>query len=167
MIAVERRDGCVVLRLQRPEVGNAFNDELIARLLDVLDDLRHDARLRALVLTGSGKIFSAGADLNWMKRMQQASRAENLRDAERTALLFARLYDFSAPGDRCRQRSCPGWWRRAGSGERLCSGVTSGELRVFGSSPGHHSSAHLTIRVEEDGREPSAPPVLDRRDLYG
>lgn len=97
MIAVERRDACVVLRLQRPDVGNAFNDQLIAQLLDVLDDLRTDARLRAVVLTGTGKIFSAGADLNWMKRMQQASRAENLRDAERTALLFARLYDFPRP----------------------------------------------------------------------
>ena len=38
MIAVERRDACVVLRLQRPDVGNAFNDQLIAQLLDVLDD---------------------------------------------------------------------------------------------------------------------------------
>jgi methylglutaconyl-CoA hydratase len=97
MLQIERRDPWVVLRLDRPEVGNALNDEVVARLLDVLAELRADAAVRGLVVTGTGKIFSAGADLNWMRRMQEAGAEENRRDAERTATLFAQLYDFPRP----------------------------------------------------------------------
>lgn len=97
MLSIERRAAWVVACLNRPEVGNALNDEVVGRMLDLLADLRADESVRGLVLTGAGKIFSAGADLNWMRRMQEAGPEENRRDAERTATLFAELYDFPRP----------------------------------------------------------------------
>ena len=97
MLSIERRADWVFATLNRPEVGNALNDEVVDRMLGLLADLRADQSVRALVLGGAGKIFSAGADLNWMSRMQQAGPEENRRDAERTATLFTELYDFPRP----------------------------------------------------------------------
>jgi len=97
MLSVERTDAWVFIRLDRPEVGNAINDELVAKFLALLAELRDDESVRALVIGGTGKIFSAGADLNWMRRMQEAGPEENRRDAERTAELFTELYNFPRP----------------------------------------------------------------------
>ena len=97
MLSVERRGAWVFARLDRPEVGNALNDEVSTRMLDLLAELRADQGVRGIVLTGAGKIFSAGADLNWMLKMQQAGVDENRQDAERTARLFTELYDFPRP----------------------------------------------------------------------
>lgn len=73
--------GVATLTLNRPDVHNAFDDMLIAGLSVRLRELDADARVRVVVLAGSGKSFSAGADLNWMKRMAAYSDADNLRDA--------------------------------------------------------------------------------------
>jgi methylglutaconyl-CoA hydratase len=97
MLSVDRTDAWVFIRLDRPEVGNALNDELVDKFLALLSELRADESVRALIIGGSGKIFSAGADLNWMRRMQAAGPDENRRDAERTADLFSQLYDFPRP----------------------------------------------------------------------
>lgn len=67
--------------LDRPEVHNAFDDRLIAALTAHLRELDANAQVRVVVLAANGKSFSAGADLNWMKRMAAYSEAENLRDA--------------------------------------------------------------------------------------
>ena len=53
----------------RPDVHNAFNDALIYEMTDLFHQLDSDRKLRAVVLTGEGKSFCAGADLNWMKRV--------------------------------------------------------------------------------------------------
>jgi methylglutaconyl-CoA hydratase len=97
MLSVERDNAWVFIRLDRPEVGNALNDEVVAKFLALLSELRADESVRALVVGGTGKIFSAGADLNWMRRMQEAGPEENRRDAVRTAELFTQLYDFPRP----------------------------------------------------------------------
>ena len=97
MVNFERQGISAVLRLDRPEVGNALNDEVVAELNALLDRVRADPEVRSVIVTGTGKIFSAGADLNWMKRMRHASREDNLRDAETTAALFGALYDFPRP----------------------------------------------------------------------
>ena len=97
MLSVERTDAWVLIRLDRPEVGNALNGDLVEKFLALLSELRADESVRAVVVGGSGKIFSAGADLNWMRRMQDAGQEENRRDAERTAELFTALYDFPRP----------------------------------------------------------------------
>ena len=85
------------IALNRPDVHNAFDDALIAELTTALATLDRDANVRAVVLTGSGASFSAGADLNWMRRMAAASEAENRADAERLAALMRSLNFLSKP----------------------------------------------------------------------
>ncbi len=74
--------------LNRPEVRNAFNDEVIAELTAVFGELGRRAEVRAVVLAASGTAFCAGADLNWMKRMAGYSREENLADAAALARML-------------------------------------------------------------------------------
>ena len=90
-------DGVAWLTLTRGEVHNAFNDTLIAALTRSLESLQDDARVRAVVLTAKGPSFSAGADLNWMKRMAGYSEAENLADARALARLLQDLDRLSRP----------------------------------------------------------------------
>jgi methylglutaconyl-CoA hydratase len=77
------------LTLDRPEIGNALDPSLVEALGIALGDAAADVGVRAIVLTGAGKHFSAGADLGYMQRMQGASAAENEADALRTQQLFA------------------------------------------------------------------------------
>lgn len=94
-IVIERHVARVALN--RPDVHNAFDDALIAELTSALDTLDHDTNVRAIALTGNGASFSAGADLNWMRRMAQAGEAENRADAERLAALMRALNFLSKP----------------------------------------------------------------------
>src|SRR5438552_2428586 len=81
-LLVDDRDGIVTVTLNRPEVHNAFNDELIAEAIELFDGLARSSA-RAVVLRGSGANFCAGADLNWMSRMVAYTRDENVRDSAR------------------------------------------------------------------------------------
>jgi len=80
--------GVATVTLNRPEVHNAFDDALIAELTGLLAHYGADPAVRALILTGAGKSFSAGADLGWMKRMAGYSYEENLADAAGLARLM-------------------------------------------------------------------------------
>jgi len=92
------RDGPVArLALARPSVHNAFDDDLSAELTGALEALDTDAGVRAVVLTGDGATFSAGADLGWMRRMAQASEDENRDDSLRLAKLMRTLNFLSKP----------------------------------------------------------------------
>ncbi len=81
----------------RPEVHNAFNDTVIYEMTDLFDNLDNEKELRAVVLTGEGKSFCAGADLNWMKRVITQSFEENLKESNALADLFAKIYNFRCP----------------------------------------------------------------------
>ena len=96
-IRIERNGAVATLSLDRPQVHNAFDDRLIAETTAALVSLAADASLRALVLTGAGATFSAGADLNWMRRMATASAEENRDDALRLAKLLRALQFFPKP----------------------------------------------------------------------
>jgi methylglutaconyl-CoA hydratase len=89
--------GVASLILNRPDVHNAFDDVLIGRLSDALDALADNDAVRVLKVVGRGKSFSAGADLNWMRRMAEYSREENLDDARRVARMFHKLANFPRP----------------------------------------------------------------------
>lgn len=89
--------GVATLTLSRPEVHNAFGAELIAELHSKLKQLREDPTIRVLVLTGAGKSFSAGADLNWMRSMIGASEQENYEDSLRLAQMLGALDEFPRP----------------------------------------------------------------------
>ncbi len=87
-----RREGPALhLTLNRPDVRNAFNDEVIAELTAWATSVAHAADVRVVVLKGAGKVFSAGADANWMARMVDYSREDNIRDATRMAEMFLAL----------------------------------------------------------------------------
>src|SRR4249920_3669186 len=90
-------NGIATLTLDRPEVHNAFDDHLIAELTHKLRDLDHNPAVRAVVLAAQGKSFSAGADLNWMRRVARYSEAENIRDAVALASLMRTLDTMTKP----------------------------------------------------------------------
>ena len=96
-LRIERQGTTARVVLQRPEVHNAFDDALIADLTGALCALDNDASVRAVVLTGDGSTFSAGADLNWMQRMAVASEEENRDDSLRLATLMRTLNFLSKP----------------------------------------------------------------------
>ena len=89
--------GIATLTMNRPELHNAFDDILIVEMTAELRRLENDERVRVVRLAGSGKSFSAGADLNYMRRMSSYSREENLRDALVLAGLMQTLNDLGKP----------------------------------------------------------------------
>ncbi len=89
--------GVAWVTLNRPEVHNAFDDDLINRLGEAFTRLGSDDSVRAIVLAGNGKSFSAGADLNWMKRMAGCSDDENQADAHRLASVLKLMSRLAKP----------------------------------------------------------------------
>ncbi len=89
--------GVATVTLNRPEVRNAFNDEVIAELSAAFTRLGNNPDVRAIVLAASGPAFCAGADLNWMRRMADYTRAENLADAAQLAEMLRVIYTCPKP----------------------------------------------------------------------
>lgn len=85
------------LTLNRPEVRNAFNESVIADLTAFARQIPTDGSVRVVVLAGAGPVFSAGADLQWMSKMMDYSREENLVDARAAALMFQALDTLPVP----------------------------------------------------------------------
>ena len=85
------------VRLNRAEVRNAFNAELIRELKIQFDALKKEKSTRVVILSGEGECFSAGADLNWMKSMAGASRKANEADAQKLSDLLETLDRFPKP----------------------------------------------------------------------
>lgn len=86
--------GAATVALNRPEIHNAFNDRLIEELRHVFSELDKNDDCRLVVLTGAGKSFCAGADLNWMKSMVNYSKEENIADSRKLAQMFETLDGF-------------------------------------------------------------------------
>lgn len=98
-LLTEHRDdrGVVTLTMDRPEVRNAFDPDLMAAIRERVGALAVDAGVRAVVLTGAGPAFSAGADLNWMSSMRDYTHDENVEDARSLDQLMRDLDAFPAP----------------------------------------------------------------------
>jgi methylglutaconyl-CoA hydratase len=95
---LRRREGNVEhLVLNRPHVRNAFNDELIAEVTTWARNVAGESDVRAVVISGAGPSFCAGADLTWMTRMASYTREENLRDARAAAAMFEALDTLPLP----------------------------------------------------------------------
>ena len=97
MLVYENRNGVAWVTLNRPEVRNAFDDQLISLLNKTFEKLREDKNIRAVVLAGNGPAFCAGADLNWMKRMAAYTYEQNLADAQALAGMLAALDRLPKP----------------------------------------------------------------------
>jgi methylglutaconyl-CoA hydratase len=89
--------GVARLTMNRPDIRNAFNEQLIGDICEAMGRLNSDPNVRAIVLTGAGKAFSAGADLNMMQRAAKFSAAENKDDARRLAHMLASIYHSAKP----------------------------------------------------------------------
>ena len=85
------------ITLCRPDVRNAFNDEVIAELKTAFIDAGQAADVRCVVLAAEGPAFCAGADLNWMRRMADYTRDENLADAGQLAAMLRAIYECPKP----------------------------------------------------------------------
>jgi len=96
-LKIEQQDAAAWVWMSRPDVHNAFDETLIAELTDAFAALDRDPAVRAIVLAGEGKSFSAGADLNAMKRQGAAALESNLSDARKLATLFRTISMCATP----------------------------------------------------------------------
>jgi methylglutaconyl-CoA hydratase len=96
-LAIEHQGPVGLVTLNRPERHNAFDDALIGELIEALRSMEADDAVRVVVLSGAGPSFSAGADLNWMKRMAGYTRDENLADAAALANMLRLIYRCPRP----------------------------------------------------------------------
>jgi len=88
MLKVDIQKSIARVTLDRPELHNAFNADLIRDTTTAFIELGSNPEVRAIILAGNGKSFCAGADLNWMKSMANYSREENIADAKAAARMF-------------------------------------------------------------------------------
>jgi methylglutaconyl-CoA hydratase len=96
-LTIEHVGPVATVWMDRPDVFNAFNEKLIDELTRACQLLEQDVDVRVLVLAGRGPHFSAGADLNWMRRAALASEQDNLEDARRFARMLRTLSSLSKP----------------------------------------------------------------------
>ena len=79
-LKTQTQHGVCTITLARPDVRNAFNETLIGEIRQAFETAGQDPAVRCVVLAAEGKAFCAGADLNWMRRMADYSRDQNLQD---------------------------------------------------------------------------------------
>lgn len=96
-VRVEKKSGFTEITLQREDVRNAFNPEMIAEITKAFQSVKFDLETRAVVFSGSGKAFCAGADLAWMKSMVDYSFSENQKDAEVLFEMFEAIRNCEVP----------------------------------------------------------------------
>ena len=89
--------GVAEITLNRPDIRNAFDDQLIGALTSAFTKAESDASVSVILLSSVGRHFSAGADLNWMRSMVEASYDENLVDAQKLARLMSTINDCCKP----------------------------------------------------------------------
>ncbi|WP_265945720.1 enoyl-CoA hydratase/isomerase family protein [Dechloromonas sp. A34] len=96
-LEIERAGKVATIWMNRPAVFNAFDEQLIAELTAACTELDADPGVRIVVLGGRGKHFSAGADLNWMKRAAGFTHVQNVEDARKFAAMLRTLAGMSKP----------------------------------------------------------------------
>lgn len=96
-LLIEQKGAVACLTLNRPEIHNAFDEHLIAALTAAVATASADPSVRIILLSGAGKSFSAGGDLNWMRRMAAYSPDENLADAQGLAKLMRTIDESAKP----------------------------------------------------------------------
>ncbi len=81
-ILIETKHQVSTLTLNRPELHNAFNEELISEIHQAMEHFAKDSNTRAIIITGAGQSFCAGGDLNWMKRSASYTHEKNIEEAQ-------------------------------------------------------------------------------------
>ncbi|MBI4865830.1 MAG: enoyl-CoA hydratase/isomerase family protein [Candidatus Wallbacteria bacterium] len=93
----EERHSAAFLTLNRPQIHNAMDDTTVIEAMAALNEAEESDRVRTVVISGAGESFCAGADINWMKRVRNFTKLENIRDAEALCEMFYRIYTFRKP----------------------------------------------------------------------
>ena len=96
-IEVLKAKDIVTVKLNRPDVHNAMNAQMMEELTTCFKELSSDKTVRSIILTGNGKSFCAGADLNWMKSMVNYSKDENIKDSKLLLDLYEMIYSCPKP----------------------------------------------------------------------
>ena len=96
-IEIHKENNVVTVLLNRPDVHNAMNEKLMKELTTCFKELSNDDGVRVIVLTGKGKSFCAGADLNWMKSMAKYSKEENIQDSRLLLDLYETIFTCPKP----------------------------------------------------------------------
>jgi methylglutaconyl-CoA hydratase len=96
-LSITNQGAIRTITLSRPDVRNAFNDEVIAELKNAFTEAGQAVDVRCVVLAAEGPAFCAGADLNWMRRMADYTRDENLADAGQLAAMLRAIYECPKP----------------------------------------------------------------------
>ncbi len=96
-VKVNIENEVMTVTLNRPDVHNAMNQQMIAELTEIFSSVNNTATVRCIVLRGSGKSFCAGADLKYMKAIAGYGFEENKRDGEKLAALFSAVYNSPVP----------------------------------------------------------------------
>lgn len=97
LVTLSIEAGVATVTLNNPDKHNAFDDKIIAQLTDAFERIACDENVHVMVLASTGKSFSAGADLGWMKRMASYSYEENLADANALATMLHKLNFLPQP----------------------------------------------------------------------
>jgi methylglutaconyl-CoA hydratase len=97
LLEVRREGSAVHVVLDRPDVRNAFNAELIEALRAAFETLGEDASARTIILAGNGKTFCGGADINWMRESLDLTREENVEDARRLSRMLRAIDRVPVP----------------------------------------------------------------------
>ncbi len=96
-ITFKKNDRIARVTFSRPEIHNAFNSTMISEMTDVFGEIEKDENIRVVVLTGEGKSFCAGADLNWMRGVIKQTFDQNLAESNALAELFNKIYRCRRP----------------------------------------------------------------------
>ena len=96
-VQLKKDDDIATITLMRPEVHNAMNEQLMRELTTCFKRIQKDESIRVIILTGAGKSFCAGADLNWMKSMVSYSKEENIKDSRLLLDLYETIYQCDKP----------------------------------------------------------------------
>jgi len=96
-IQTTKQDKIFTISLNRPEVHNAMNDTMMKELTNCFKKISIDEEIKVVIITGNGKSFCAGADLNWMKSMANYSKEENIQDSKLLLDLYESIYSCAKP----------------------------------------------------------------------
>lgn len=108
-IHIERvADGAMRIDMARPEVLNAFDEAMIAEIEGAFGEAARDPDTRCVILSGQGRAFCAGADIQWMKRQSEAAESANLADARRFAAMLNAIASCPKPTIARVQGACMG-----------------------------------------------------------
>ncbi len=162
-LEIELNGPIATIWMNRPDLHNAFDETLIAELTAACIALDDDKDVRVVILAGRGKSFSAGADLNWMRRAANNGLDDNLDDARALANMLRTLAEMKKPTIARVQGAALGGGMGLAAACDIAVASTRGRVRHLRSQVRHHPVGHFALRVARHRRPPGDPLFPDRR----